>query len=259
MHDWSFLADNSVNCIATSPPYYGQRDYGVRGQIGLEKSPQEYIRKLVKIFDEAKRVLVPTGSLWVNLGDTYWSGKGEPKGPDRKQKHRRFKRPQDGNISVQWCRPKQLLLIPHRFAIAMQSRGWTLRQDIVWRKILPAPDPVDDRSARTHEYLFHFVLARKYFYHRLVDGKPNSHAITSVWDINTERSKRAHQAMFPEALVEIPIKATLPIGGVFLDPFCGSGTSLAVAARSGAALAIGADLSQSALDAAIERLSAPPA
>ena len=158
------LANASVDCIVTSPPYYGQRDYGVEGQLGLEEHPQQYIDKLVATFHEAKRVLKPTGSLWVNLGDTYWSGKGKPKGEDKKQKYRRFPRPQDNTGPRPWCVPKQLLLIPHRFAIGMQEDGWIVRNDNVWYKPSPTPDPVGDRCALAHEYVFHFVLKRRYYF-----------------------------------------------------------------------------------------------
>src|SRR5579859_1891419 len=158
------IANSSVDCIVTSPPYYGKRDYGVEGQLGLESHPQAYINELVAIFREAHRVLKPTGSLWVNIGDTYWSGKGRSQGIDTKQKYRRFARPQDKTGEKPWCTPKQLLLIPHRFAIAMQSDGWIVRNDNVWYKPAPTPDPVKDRCALTHEYIFHFVKRRKYYF-----------------------------------------------------------------------------------------------
>jgi site-specific DNA-methyltransferase (cytosine-N4-specific) len=254
---WLPIASASVDCILTSPPYYGQRDYAVEGQLGLEQEPTTYVARLVDSLNEAKRVLKPEGSLWVNIGDTYWSGKGEPKGSDRKQKHRRFKRPQDYSSSVKWCVPKQLLLIPHRFAIAMQDAGWILREDIVWNKLHGAPDPVQDRSARHHEYIFHFVKRRKYFYDPSAvsegtNGKQPT--LSSVWNVQTDRSRRAHKAMFPEALARIPVAMTCPRGGTFLDPYCGSATALAVALATGAKKAIGIDLSKEALAEARKRL-----
>lgn len=247
------LPSNSVDCIVTSPPYYGQRDYGVEGQIGLEAHPQQYVDRLVAIFHETQRVLKPGGSLWVNIGDTYWSGKGRPTGGDPKQKHRRFLRPQDAAGPRPLCAPKQLLLIPHRFAIAMQEDGWIVRNDNVWHKTNPTPDPVYDRSASAHEYVFHFVRNRSYYYDHAavaVDSKGNktTKAPSSVWTITSASTFKKHIAVFPEELVRIPIHATLPPDGVLLDPFCGSATTLIYALRQqlGAHL-IGIDISSNAL------------
>ncbi len=256
------LPKASVDCIVTSPPYYGQRDYEVRDQIGLEEHPQEYIDRLVKVFRAAKQVLKPSGSLWVNLGDTYWSGKGKSGGEDKKQKNRRFLRPQDKSGPRPLCTPKQLLLIPHRFAIAMQEEGWIVRNDNVWYKVNPTPDPVGDRSASAHEYVFHFVLARRYYYNKQAVAFPSSgsskiKAPPSVWMIPTATNFKKHIAVFPERLVNIPIMATLPPGGVLLDPFCGSGTALGYAVAQGKRRkAIGIDVSVSALEEARSLLTA---
>ncbi len=247
----------SVDCIVTSPPYYGQRDYGVSGQLGLEDHPQEYINRLVAVFREARRVLKPTGSLWVNLGDTYWSGKGRPHGKDPKQKARRFLRPQDKTGKLPLCRPKQLLLIPHRFAIAMQEDGWTVRNDNVWRKPRPTPDPAKDRCASSHEYVFHFVQQRRYYYDYGAvavpsRGKAKIQAPPTVWDIPTVPSQKEHTAVFPEQLALLPIRATFPSDGVLLDPFCGSGTALSVALRhQEKGKVIGIDISLVALQEAL--------
>ncbi len=254
----SYIATASVDCIVTSPPYYGKRDYGVEGQLGLESHPQMYINKLVAIFSEAKRVLKPTGSLWVNIGDTYWSGKGRSHGIDTKQKNRRFDRPQDKSGSGPWCVPKQLLLIPHRFAIAMQDDGWIVRNDNVWHKPAPIPDPIADRCSLTHEYVFHFVKQRKYFFDAQAvalpsNGKRETKPPFSVWTIPTAvrqniSYQKKHIAAFPEQLVELPIQATCPPDGLLLDIFCGSGTALHVAVAQGKnRKAIGIDISEDAL------------
>lgn len=243
----------SVDCIVTSPPYYGQRDYAVAGQLGLEAHPQEYIDKLVAVFREARRVLKPGGSLWVNIGDTYWSGKGRPHGKDAKQKARRFTRPQDRAGKRPLCRPKQLLLIPHRFAIAMQEDRWIVRNDNVWRKTRSTPDPAKDRSAAAHEYMFHFVKRGKYHYDYDAvavpsTGKTKRQAPPSVWDIPAVPSRKNQTAVFPDRLVILPIRATCPPDGVVLDPFCGSGTTLLVALAEGAGRrAIGIDVSPASL------------
>ena len=256
----SQLGEASVDCIVTSPPYYGQRDYQADGQIGLESDPNAYIERLVGVFREARRVLKPTGSLWVNIGDTYWSGKGRSHGEDRKQKYRRFTRPQDRTGQKPLCVPKQLLLIPHRFAIAMQDDGWVVRNDNVWYKVNPTPDPVKDRCASAHEYMFHFVLGRRYHYNHLAvavpsQGKRDTKTPPSVWEIRSTPTFKKHMAVFPEELVRIPIRATLPPGGTLLDPFCGSGTALSYAKNQDcAAQVIGIDVSEAALAEAREFL-----
>jgi len=147
-----------VDCIVTSPPYYGQRDYGIEGQLGLEKHPQAYIDHLLEVFDLCWDVLRESGSLWINIGDTFWSGKGAHKSTEAKQSARRFGlRPQDAPGDGKWARPKQLLLLPHRLAIALQERGWLIRNDNVWVKPNPVPDQVRDRCSISHEYVFHLT------------------------------------------------------------------------------------------------------
>jgi site-specific DNA-methyltransferase (cytosine-N4-specific) len=257
------LPTASVDCVVSSPPYYGQRDYGVESQIGLEKTPQEYVKKLVSIFREVQRVLKPEGSVWINLGDTYWSGKGTPIGVDNKQKNRRFTRPQDRTGIRPLCQPKQLLLIPHRFAIAMQETGWIVRNDNVWHKVNPTPDPTKDRSSSAHEYIFHFVLKRYYYYDFDAVSVPakcsdNKKPQSSVWSVPTATNFKKHIAVFPEELVRVPISATLPPNGVLLDPFCGSGTALSYAVAKGEGRkAIGIDISIDALTEAKEILTNP--
>lgn len=254
----SSIPSESVDCIVTSPPYYGKRDYGIDGQLGLEDHPQMYINRLVEIFRETKRILKPSGSLWVNIGDTYWSGKGQSHGVDLKQKNRRFSRPQDKSGKGPWCVPKQLLLIPHRFAIMMQDDGWIVRNDNVWHKPAPIPDPVTDRCSLSHEYIFHFVKQRRYYFDARAiavpsNGKNETKPPFSVWVVPTVSEqaishKKRHIAVFPEKLVKLPILATCPPNGVLLDPFCGSGTALFVATTMGEGRkAIGIDLSESAL------------
>lgn len=256
----SQLPPKSIDCVVTSPPYYGQRDYGIVDQIGLESHPQCYIDKLVAVFDQVKMVLKDQGSLWVNIGDTYWSGKGSPQGSDAKQKHRRFERPQDRSGLKPWCVPKQLLLIPHRFAIAMQDRGWIVRNDNVWSKIAPTPDPVDDRCSMTHEYVFHFVKQRRYYFDAYSVAVPSKGAKTtkppsSVWAIPTAMSRKKHKAVFPQDLVMLPIKATCPPNGTLLDPFCGSGTSLIAAITLGdGRKAVGIDINEESLKETVTQL-----
>lgn len=245
---WLREANILVDCMVTSPPFYGQRDYGVEGQIGLEKRPEEFIAKLVDIFCEAREVLNTTGSLWVNLGDTYWNGRGEHKGKDHKQSARRFGlRPQDRRGDGKLCKNKQLLLIPHRFAIAMQDMEWIVRNDNVWVKPNPIPDQVADRSCMSHEYVFHFVTQRFYYYNRIPVGRRTSRGTymppVDTWDVPISKGGTSHKASFSEELVRIPILATTPPRGIVLDPFAGSGTSLLFAKRNGFR-SIGIDIKQ---------------
>jgi len=237
-----------VDCIVTSPPFYGQRDYGVRGQLGLETHPQEYLDRLLEVFALCRDVLSDKGSLWVNLGDTFWSGKGAHKSKEKKQPARRFgARPQDGPGDGRWARPKQLLLLPHRFAIAMQDAGWLVRNDNVWVKPSPVPDQVRDRCSISHEYVFHFTKERWYYFDQghVARSMPNGTALPPLdtWVVPTARGNGSHRASFSEELVRIPILATTPPDGIVLDPFNGSGTSMVFAKRHGFR-AVGIDLSR---------------
>lgn len=238
----------TVNCIVTSPPYYGQRDYGVEGQFGLEDHPQAFIDRLVETFDLCWQVLDETGSLWVNIGDTYWSGKGAHKSSEAKQGARRFGlRPQDKPGDGKWARPKQLLLVPHRLAIALQERGWLVRNDNVWIKPNPVPDQVRDRCSVSHEYVFHFTKSRWYYFNRLPVGRrlPSGTVLPPLdtWQVPTANGNGSHRASFSQELVRIPILATTPPQGVVLDPFNGAGTSMAFARLSGFR-SIGIDLNR---------------
>lgn len=236
-----------ADCIVTSPPFYGQRDYGFDGQIGLEDHPAKYIDRLLEVFALCWDVLSDTGSLWVNLGDTYWSGKGAHKSDEAKQSARRFGiRPQDKPGDGKWARPKQLLLIPHRFAIAMQDAGWLVRNDNVWVKPNPVPDQVRDRCSISHEYVFHFTKARWYYFdQRLVARRTGASTLPPLdtWVVPTAKGSGVHKASFSEELVRLPILATTPPNGIVLDPFNGTGTSMLVA-RSNDRRSIGIDLSE---------------
>lgn len=158
------LPDNSVHCAVTSPPYFRLRDYGYAGQIGLEETVDEYIAKLVEVFREVRRVLRHDGTLWLNLGDSYandakWGGSGG--GKRAKGLHGTDKTRDRARSGFQH---KQLLMIPHRVAIALQANGWYVRSDIVWAKPSPMPESVQDRPTRAHEYIFLLAKSRYYFY-----------------------------------------------------------------------------------------------
>jgi len=237
-----------VDCIVTSPPYYGQRDYELDGQLGLEDHPQQFIDHLVEVFDLCRALLRDTGSLWINIGDTYWAGKGAHKSGEIKQGARRFGlRPQDKPGDGKWTRPKQLLLIPHRLAIALQEDGWLIRNDNVWIKPHPVPDQVRDRCSVSHEYVFHLTKNRWYYFDRPRVGRRarSGHTLPPLdtWAVRPSQGNGKHKASFSEDLVRIPILATTPPHGVVLDPFNGSGTSMVFARKHGFR-SIGVDLSK---------------
>lgn len=160
------MADDSVDCIVTSPPYFRLRDYGTEGQYGLESSPAEYVETMRALFSELRRVLADDGTLWLNLGDSYYSGRGNP-GPnsaDEKQPARRgWIRPQDRG-GVEWSTPKNLLGIPWRVAFALQDDGWILRNAIIWHKPNAMPESVTDRLAGRYEHVFLFSKSRRYWF-----------------------------------------------------------------------------------------------
>lgn len=160
------MGDESVNCIVTSPPYFGLRDYGIEGQHGLEETPAEYVETMRSVFAEARRVLAKDGTLWLNLGDSYYSGRGKP-GPnsaDAKSAARRGWTRAVDRPGADWAKPKNLLGIPWRVAFALQDDGWILRNDIIWAKTQPMPEPVRDRCTSSHEYVFMFSKSRRYYF-----------------------------------------------------------------------------------------------
>lgn len=157
------LKDKSVQCCVTSPPYWGLRNYGVAGQLGLEKTPEEYVEKLVVIFREVHRVLKDDGTLWLNLGDTYAQTKYGDKRTDFSKSPKQATNTGSVNFSANLS-AKNLIGIPWRVAFALQKDGWILRQDIIWHKPNPMPESVTDRCTRSHEYIFMLTKEKKYFY-----------------------------------------------------------------------------------------------
>lgn len=165
------LPDKSVNCCVTSPPYFGLRDYGHAGQIGLEKTPELYVAKMVEVFEEVRRVLKDDGTLWLNLGDSYAAS-----AKNRTEKQSLEKSTLEGGRDTQLkalcqpdkvvsgLKPKDLIGIPWRVAFALQAAGWYLRQDIIWHKPNPMPESVTDRCTKAHEYIFLLSKSPKYYY-----------------------------------------------------------------------------------------------
>ena len=290
------LPDNSVNCCVTSPPYWGLRDYGHLGQIGLEDTPQKYATRMVEVFREVRRVLRDDGTLWLNLGDSYagYHGNKNAEIPTSStngwtngynENKRSQLRPQDLRL-----KPKDLVGIPWRVAFALQADGWWLRQDIIWHKPNPMPESVTDRCTKAHEYIFLMTKNSKYYYDNDLIKEPVSSSTVnrlsqpnyqnqigssrvpnktngnmkavgnsekrnkrSVWTVTTKPFKGAHFAVMPQDLVEPCVKAGCPEGGVVLDPFAGSGTTLVVASKLNRS-AIGIELNPDYVSIIEERL-----
>ena len=185
------LADGSVNMCVTSPPYYGLRDYGEAGQIGIEQTPEEYIARLINVFDEVYRVLAPDGTLWVNIGDSY---AGSGKGPMTISKNGKNENVFDMSnriyeVPKKWegIKPKDLIGIPWMLAFALRSRGWYLRSDIIWHKRNCLPESAKDRPTKCHEYIFLLSKSRKYYYDYKAIQEP-------IKEVSRERYKRGRSA-----------------------------------------------------------------
>jgi len=248
------LPSESIDCCITSPPYWGLRDYGIDGQLGLERTPEEYVANMVEVFREVKRVLKKEGTLWLNLGDSYF-GSNCGYGDYRKNKssisiptiYSSTSKPQ-----AKQGKPKNLCGIPWRVAFALQADGWWLRQDIIWSKPNPMPESVADRCTKSHEYVFLLTKSSKYYFDneaikeptitndnsnrdrdnsklnntpgqaKMAGLKTNNYETRnrrSVWTISTQPYKEAHFATFPEKLIEPMILAGTSKKGVC--PECG--------------------------------------
>ncbi len=248
------IPDESVHCIVTSPPYYSLRDYGVEGQIGLEDTVNEYVQSLCAVMDQLYRILRKDGVLFLNLGDTYYSGKGASHGKDSKSNKRRFGlRPVDksGGLGENLER-KSIIGIPWRVAIEMTTRRWVLRSPIIWHRDKALPEAVRDRPRRSYEYIFMFVKDRKYYFNRkpLVDKQIDE----DVWTITPRPSGTELQtAPYPDELVSRCLDIGCPENGVVLDPFAGSGTTMFVALQTGRS-AIGVDISETFCEYILEHL-----
>ncbi len=270
MRSWAQDGVRVQTCV-TSPPYFGLRDYGHAGQIGLEQTPDEYIAAMVEVFRCVRDVLADDGTLWVNIGDSYANGGRKTRDTDDKLAQRGMDtRPFD----PEGVKPKDLIGIPWLLAFALRADGWYLRQDIIWHKPNPMPESVRDRCTKAHEYVFLLSKSERYFFDseaikepvaeasikRMQSGKPprmggekyggdesrfsatksgNEYALTetrnrrSVWTVATRPYKGAHFATFPPALIEPCILAGSRPGDIVLDPFMGSGTTAAVALQYG--------------------------
>lgn len=226
----AFLPDSSFQCVVTSPPYYWLRDYGVEGQIGQEWKISDYVETITDVMDQVKQVLASDGLLFLNIGDTYYSGKGQSRGIDKKSSKRRFGL-RAVDASGLGIPQKSLIGIPWRVAIALVDHGWILRSSIIWNRLHALPESVKDRPGRTYEYIFMLSKSRKYYFNqkKLNDKKDD------IWTINArpKPTPGISTAAFPDELVQKCIDIGCPSNGKVLDPFAGSGTTLRVALKSG--------------------------
>lgn len=288
------LPARSVHCCVTSPPYFGLRDYGCEGQIGLEATPDAYVAELVAVFREVHSVLRDDGTLWLNLGDSY-AGSGTTIAPRigivPGEGGKLQGRNRNGLGAVNGLKPKDLIGIPWRVAFALQADGWYLRQDIIWHKPNPMPESVRDRCTKAHEYLFLLSKSDRYYYDaeaikqraiypgdnraerrdlrkevdpfcadggsRARTGKPVGEMVNrrSVWTVTTKPFHGAHFATFPPDLIRPCILAGCRPQGTVLDPFFGAGTTGLVAQQLGRS-AIGIELNETYATIARERISA---
>ncbi len=241
----SNIAANSIDCAITSPPYFWLRHYGVDNQIGLEETVNEYVEAISSVMDEVYRVLTPKGLLFLNLSDTYYSGKGQPKYPDSKSSKRRFGLravDKSGGLDIGIQR-KSMIGIPWRVAIEMTKRKWVLRSNIIWHRKDPLHEKVKDRPKRSYEHVFMFSKGRTYhFNQKPLLEKPEYDE--DVWTIPARpKANRLPTAPYPDELVKRCLEIGCVKGGKVLDPFAGSGTTLRVAVESGYS-AVGIDLNK---------------
>ncbi len=250
------LPDESVQCVVTSPPYWGLRDYGIHGQIGLEETLAGYLLKLTRLFSEVRRVLRGDGVLWLNIGDGFTSGNRGWRAADKKNRNRAMSVRPDNPPGL---KDKDLLGVPWRLAFALQADGWFLRSDVIWHKPNAMPESVKDRPTRAHEYLFMLTKNERYAYfaeavmENAGQGRRNRR---TVWSINTAPSLGAHVASFPPELVEPCILASSRPGDFVLDPFFGVGTVGLVAKQLGRRFA-GIELNPEYVTEAERVLSSP--
>ena len=230
--------DEKARCCVTSPPYYGLRNYGdEENQIGHEQTPEEYVDEMVKVFRLVRECLTDDGTVWLNIGDSYYyyrPGKGQALSKQTLAKNDQdlpTKCARRGN-KLDGLKEKDLIGIPWLLAFALRADGWYLRQDIIWNKPNPMPESVRDRCTKSHEYIFLLSKSQNYYFD--VDAiKEPTRRKRSVWDITKKPYKDAHFAVFPPDLIEPCIKAGSERGDIILDPFIGSGTTAMVSKQLG--------------------------
>jgi site-specific DNA-methyltransferase (adenine-specific) len=285
------MPNDFLDCVITSPPYWQLRDYGYDGQWGLEPTFQEYLEHLWEMMDEIYRVLKPTGTCWINLGDTYSrkGGKSIGKLQPNALLGNTKKGVRGGNCNgVEGVMEKCLLLIPHRFAIGCIDRGWIVRNDIIWAKRNAMPESCTDRFAKKHEYFFFMVKSEKYHFDLDAirdktitppqmrnkaeeefgngtsnfskgerqwgsDKGKNPGSISDFWDIPTKPSTNEHYASYNDDLIRKPILGGCPVGGIIYDPFMGTGSTAEASLRANRQF-IGSEMSEKYVEICNTRL-----
>jgi len=234
--------DEKARMCVTSPPYYGLRDYGGEDcQIGQEESPEEYIQKLVEVFREVRKNLTEDGTLWLNIGDSYYNYRKDGCIPKQTFTNSRQDLPKTTprrSNKHEGLKDKDLIGIPWMLAFALRADGWYLRQDIIWNKPNPMPESVRDRCTKSHEYIFLLSKSKNYYFDVDAIKIPTVDNISlkrkkSVWDVKLKPYKEAHFATYPPQLIEPCILAGSDEGDIVLDPFMGSGTTAMVAKSLG--------------------------
>ena len=257
--------DEKARVCVTSPPYYGLRDYGgENNQIGMEQTPEDYVDEMVKVFRLVRDNLTDDGTLWLNIGDSYYNYRSDGNYPKQSVSKTRqdlpTKTPVRGN-KLEGYKSKDLIGIPWLLAFALRKDGWYLRQDIIWHKPNPMPESVKDRCTKSHEYIFLLSKNKNYYYNNeaikepvkqdwgtrdRTNGKYHNEGTglqphsgltksytkknkRSFWSVTKKPYKGAHFATFPPELIEPCIKAGSEVGDIILDPFMGSGTTAMVA------------------------------
>ena len=257
--------DEKARVCVTSPPYYGLRDYGGEdNQIGMEQSPEEYVEEMVKVFRLVRDNLTDDGTLWLNIGDSYYNYRSDGNYPKQTVSKTRQDLPTKTPVranKLKGYKSKDLIGIPWMLAFALRADGWYLRQDIIWHKPNPMPESVKDRCTKSHEYIFLLSKNKNYYYNNEAIKEPvkqdwgtrdrtkgkyhnegtglqphsgltksyNKKNKRSVWSVTKKPYKGAHFATFPPELIEPCIKAGSEVGDIILDPFMGSGTTAMVA------------------------------
>jgi DNA modification methylase len=278
-------------CV-TSPPYYGLRDYGGEDkQIGQEQSPEEYVETMVDVFRKVRDILADDGTLWLNIGDSYYNYRSDGNYPQQTVSKTRqdlpMHTPVRGN-KLEGYKSKDLIGIPWMLAFALRADGWYLRQDIIWHKPNPMPESVRDRCTKAHEYIFLLSKSKNYYYdneaikepakdwgtrdrtngkyHNEGTGLQPHSGLTksytkrnkrSVWSVNKKPYKGAHFATYPEELIEPCILAGSQKGDIILDPFMGSGTTAVVAKKNSRAY-IGCELHEDYASLQTDRIRTVP-
>ena len=289
----SKMPDSFIDCVITSPPYWQLRDYGYPEQWGLEPTFEEYLNHLWQMMDEIYRVLKPTGTVWINLGDTYARGTRKKDGTNHTVSDAKENHIEPKSIPNYKGLDKCLLLIPHRFAIGCIDKGWIVRNDIIWAKRNGMPESVTDRFSKKHEYVFFMVKQERYYFdldsirdkHKWAhdkrnDGKRHQYAddvksqnnewlatnavsfnpngknpgsVSDFWDVTTKATTAQHYATYNDELIKKPILAGCPEGGIIYDPFMGTGSTAEAALRANRKF-IGSEMSSKYCDIANKRL-----